>query len=76
MTARTPCHVTGCRRTRPAHPIDTEWLCAKHWALVPLRRRQAYLRAKRQRKPDAVLVRLWSRCTAQAEAENFTGGWK
>lgn len=73
---RIPCYVRGCRRTRKPHPIWTEWLCPKHWGMVPQRRRQAYLRARRKGKPPAVLARLWRGCTATAVAQDFSGGWR
>jgi hypothetical protein len=70
MTDRLTCIVPGCRRTHA--PIWNEFICAKHWPLVPRDMRRAYARAKRRRKPMAVLIRLWLRCKAVAIRENFT----
>ncbi|WP_146193166.1 hypothetical protein [Maritimibacter sp. 55A14] len=51
MTDRTPCVVPGCRRTvalKTLPPGDDEWICARHWAAVPKRKRRIYFRARRR----------------------------
>ena len=71
MKERMSCLIAGCRRTHT--PVFAEWLCAKHWALVPRQMRQAYSRAKRKRKSLEACLRLWRRCKAEAIRENFMG---
>jgi hypothetical protein len=71
MTARLTCIIPGCRRTHA--PIWSEFICAKHWPLVPRPLRRAYARAKRKRKPLEVVLRLWARCKTAAIRENFMG---
>lgn len=77
MTARLTCLVPGCRRTREAHPIWDEWICARHWALVPRLKRRALTRARRRNQGlvhhHLVEQRLWRRCKTIAIAENFMG---
>jgi hypothetical protein len=70
MTARLPCCVPFCRRTRgrrkgDRYPIEeaTEWLCADHWKLADQRLRR--LRAK----ADRALFRV----EAEIEAINREG---
>lgn len=67
MTDRLSCIVPGCRRTAKRagpHADAAEWICVKHWALVPAIRRRAYSRLRRaERKFDAKLptaARLWA----------------
>ena len=67
-----PCSAPRCRRTCKAEPW-CEWLCQKHWTLVPKRMRQVYSRARRRRKSDDVLDRLWFRCKAVAIREVLMG---
>lgn len=70
---RIPCSAPGCRRTCRANHDWQEWLCQKHWPLVPKRMRRAYAHARRRKKPVAVLNRLWFRCKAAAIREVLTG---
>lgn len=71
MSDRITCLVPGCRRTHA--PDFKEWICAKHWPLVPRDIRRAYARAKRRRKSQNALWRLWNRCKTAAIRENFLG---
>lgn len=71
MTDRRQCLIPGCRRTHKPLPRCTEWICGKHWPLVPKQFRRAYAHAKRRHKSDAVLDRIWARCRRAAIAENF-----
>lgn len=47
MTERVHCSVPFCKRTRRPNGSD-EWVCGKHWALVPRQTRAAYNLAKRR----------------------------
>lgn len=67
---RITCLVPGCHRTTPRGRYD-QWICGKHWPLVPRDLRRAYARAKRRRKPASALSRLWVRCEREAIAANF-----
>ena len=69
---RITCSAPGCRRTCKAQEWQ-EWLCAKHFRLVPKVMRRAYAHAKRRRKPVSVLNRLWFRCKAVAIRETLMG---
>lgn len=62
---RCVCLIVGCRRST-AVPY-TEWLCPRHWSLVPKETRRVYARAKRHHKSQAVLDRLWSRACRLAK---------
>lgn len=66
---RTKCLIGHCRRTRPTHPTEPEWLCPKHWGSLPRDMRRACSRAKRRGKSPAVLARLWRLLTRRAVAE-------
>lgn len=70
MAARLSCCVPGCRRT--TRKFYTEWICAKHWGLIPKAVRQVYQRAKRRHKDQAAIYRLWGRCKRIAIERNFT----
>jgi hypothetical protein len=70
---RTPCLVPFCNRTRKLiEGPGFEWICAKHWAVLPQARRKAYHRARRHYKMsgkgiDAVrCARLWRVLRKQA----------
>ena len=69
--ARIRCLVPFCRRTRAAGGLP-EWICGKHWALIPARRRRAYARARRiasktgEQRAWKAAARLWRRLRAQA----------
>ncbi len=76
---RVCCCVPFCRRTTAADRLrpDTEWLCQKHWSVIPKSRRRAYSRARRKRAPfvNYAAARLWRRLKAQAiEAAVGIGG--
>jgi hypothetical protein len=66
MTGRLPCCVPFCRSTRgdrkgcPIVP-GMEWLCSRHWALVPRRLKRLRSLAKRRHR-DALDDLLWARC--------------
>lgn len=70
MTGRIPCCVPFCRRTIAADriPPDHEWLCSRHWGLVPqaTKRRRRQLKRRVQR-----LKRMWDgNPKGQASIEN------
>jgi hypothetical protein len=54
-------------------PQWDEWICQKHWTLVPRQMRRAYSHAKRRKKPVKVLVRLWGRCKTAVYREVYIG---
>lgn len=66
MSARVPCCVPFCRRTRDPAKLgaDTEWLCPNHWRLVERSRRRLYARATRGQHPARSW--LWARLKVQA----------
>lgn len=83
MSDRLPCLVPHCRRTRRQEPdpvnvdgqifdLMEEWICPRHWPLVPAEARRIYSAAKRRlrklqnQKCAAVAARLWRRCKREA----------
>ena len=70
MTARLSCLCPGCRRTTPAGRYP-EWICARHWALLPKAQRRIYSRAKRKGKSPAALARIWRRLSREAIERAF-----
>ena len=64
-TERLRCEVPGCRRTRKPDPLIAEWICAKHWALVPKHWRRVFARSKRRGRA-IVEWRLWCRIKRKA----------
>ncbi len=76
MAARLTCIAPGCRRTHSADCF-TEWLCARHWALVPKDSRRTYQRARRMwrkgQKSGYACARLWRRCVRIATIETLQG---
>lgn len=76
MNERVPCIVPGCRCTRSPGTY-VEWICTKHWKLVPRDMKRVYSRAKqrfrRQRKGIDAVWRIWERCKTEAIRENFMG---
>lgn len=81
-TARIPCVVPFCRRTKADDsdgvlvdggwlPFD-EWICGAHWRLIAprLRKRHAAakrrLRAQRDARTARLMQWLWRRCRRQA----------
>lgn len=58
MADRLPCCAPFCRRTMRNDKGFIEWLCQKHWALVPRSTKAAYRTAKKRaravlrRKPE------------------------
>lgn len=71
---RLACLVPFCRRTRHNREGFSEWICGKHWPLVPKRWRRYLTAAKRawRRSPSeanaARCDRLWRRCRDEAIA--------
>jgi len=69
---RVLCIVPYCRRTAKRLDAHHEWICGKHWSLVPRAYRRAYARAKRRFKVRQTLLlwkcsgMLWSRCKRAA----------
>lgn len=68
---RISCCIPGCRRTCRNDRGYDEWVCAKHWSLVPKSMRRAYASVKRRRKPWSAVNRIWRRCRTRAIEENF-----
>lgn len=83
MTARIPCLVPHCRRTKRPQPecieVDgvendaaSEWICERHWSLVPRPTRLLYFAARRRlrehrtRRCLLLFHRLWRRCRTKA----------
>ena len=66
MKQRLSCCVPHCRRT--TREDCREWICAKHWALVPRKLRAEYSRAKR------VAKRIVARKPAYREWWTFAPG--
>lgn len=75
---RKNCVVPGCRRTCPPDEYD-EWICAKHWPLVPKAMRKRYLRYRRRALRDhrwvGVSNRMWARCKTAAIGNALSGGF-
>jgi hypothetical protein len=74
-SGRTSCCIPGCRcSTKHAF---YEWICSKHWRLVPKETRVVYARVKRLhrrgRKSTAAVWRIWDRCKRYATEANFMG---
>lgn len=46
---RVPCLVPFCRRTADSLKVapDLEWICGKHWRLVPAATKRAYRKIRR-----------------------------
>lgn len=64
MMDRLSCCIPGCRRTTKAGHLR-EWLCSKHWALVP--KRLKHLKRQAERKNRQWLARhVWVRCRTAA----------
>lgn len=74
---RLTCIAPGCRRTHRNSEGFAEWLCQKHWALVPKVTRRAYHRARRKwakgQRAGAAPARLWARCVLLATIETLQG---
>lgn len=75
MSDRLRCAVPFCRRTVARDKLPSghdEWICAKHWPLVPhdmkRRKRLAERIARRKNSPAAWVLagRIWERCKAAA----------
>ncbi len=77
MTARLTCIAPGCRRSHRNDEGFAEWLCQKHWVMVPKATRRAYHRARRLRRKGAksgdACARLWARCVRVATIEALQG---
>lgn len=65
MTDRIRCLVPGCRRTHPAGRFR-EWVCSRHWPLVPKVRRRVYsrLNARARRLHEAAEGRAMTEAEA------------
>lgn len=49
------CQITGCKRSRKkSHELDFEWICSKHWAAIPKKRRKFYYLIKRRYKAGKI----------------------
>lgn len=71
MTARLPCEVPGCRRTRKPEPGVTGWICAKHWTAIPAQRRRVYALARR-RGNERAQAWIWP-CLVRMAIEKAAG---
>ena len=69
-TKRTHCLLDGCRRTCVIQSKDDEWICQKHWSVVPKKYRKLYSMAKRKYKKGQInewrLFGIWTKCKDQA----------
>jgi hypothetical protein len=73
MTDRMRCEVIGCNRTRKRDAPYSEWLCPKHWPLVPKYMKRVLFRVHRRARRygyNRVIVeaerRVWRRCVRAA----------
>lgn len=75
IEGRTRCCIQPCNRTTKEK--HQEWICQKHWQLIPRRKRAAYSRTKRRmnRKPTeenyAAMSRIWERMKHLAQFPHF-----
>lgn len=52
---RLHCLITGCNRTsKRDHNDGDEWICAKHWRVIPKKRRRLYSLIKRRYKAGKI----------------------
>lgn len=58
-TDRVRCAVPFCRRTRRQDGRFAEYLCQKHWPLVPKNYRRALTRVHRRLRADPSNALLW-----------------
>ena len=61
MSERLSCEIVGCQRTRK-NPYSSyqEWICQKHWAAIPQKRRKFYFLMKRRYKDGKIDTnRFW-----------------
>lgn len=67
---RVNCLISGCRRTRKKDFQNMEWICQKHWSVVPKKYRKLYSLAKRRYKKMLIdekrVSTIWSKCKDQA----------
>lgn len=79
MSERIACLAPGCRRTRANPDGCDEWLCRKHWSMVPTTYRRAYCRAQRRFNKSrdlrqlSITNRLWLRCVNLVRIEVLQG---
>lgn len=73
MADRLACCIIGCRRTCRNDKGFAEWICRRHWSVVPKSMRRAYSTVKRRRKTPAAINRIWRRCKAAAHNEAMMG---
>lgn len=66
MTDRTPCCVPHCRRTKTLTQGGTEWICGRHWPLVP----------KYMRRRDSMLLRRYIKRFGKTAFWEFPAGSK
>lgn len=75
MSVRLNCLITGCRRTKRNDEGFDEWICQKHWSVVPVKYRKLYSMAKRKFKKGDIdeerLLSVWKKCKDQA----FYNAW-
>ncbi len=74
MENRINCLIAGCKRTRKNDKFD-EWICEKHWRVVPKRYRRLYSMAKRKFRKMQIsqerIESIWIKCKDQA----FINAW-
>lgn len=67
---RIGCLINGCRRTRKNDGGFNEWICQKHWSVVPKSYRKLYSLAKRKYKKREInelrVQSIWIKCKDKA----------
>ena len=75
MSNRINCLIFGCKRTRVNKPGFTEWICSKHWAVIPKKYRRLHSMAGRKFKKGQISVErvngIWNKCKDWA----FRNAW-
>lgn len=73
---RHECLIEGCRRTKQNDDGYDEWICQKHWSVVPKKYRRLYAMAKRKFKKGHIdyerVQAIWVRCKDQAYKNAWT----
>lgn len=78
MPDRLPCCIPACRSIGTTKPY-TEWICSRHWGLIPKQQKRAYRRAWnranglewRDAGANAAVARLWKWCKKHASDARF-----
>jgi hypothetical protein len=67
MTERLRCCVPFCNRSQKRGK-HTEWICGKHWSVVPRNYRALYTKVKRRLKKNPDDERRWNQADRVWEA--------